>query len=164
MADNKKFPPVSARGCENYGEETVMNALRAALADIGFDLSSVGGKTVCLKPNLLMKSDPDGAVTTHPSVVRAAAKLLTENGAKVVVAESGGGSYTPESFANLCRACGLTDALKDVPGAEINSDCSSVTLPFDGMSSKLFEVVVSSSSGIASALSSTSLPVKVNSS
>ena len=112
----------------------------SALSDIGYDISSSKGRNVCIKPNLLMKSDPDKAVTTHPSVVRAAAKLFCDAGARVTIAESGGGSYTPESMRNTYGACGISQALEGLP-VIFNEDPETSTLPFDGVSSKIFEII-----------------------
>jgi uncharacterized protein (DUF362 family) len=60
------------------------------LAAVGFDRSWVRGRRVLLKPNLV---EPDAAapqVTTHPSVVRAAAEVFRRWGAEVAVGEAPG--------------------------------------------------------------------------
>ena len=140
MTRTESFPVVSIRSCPTYGADDVSAALVSALSDIGYDVSSAKGRKVCIKPNLLMKSDPDKDITTHPSFVRAAAKLFSDAGAHVTVAESGGGSYTPESMRNSYKVCGLTQALEGIP-AVLNEDPETLTLPFDGVSSKLFEIL-----------------------
>ncbi len=48
------------------------------------------GKKVLLKPNMLSGRPPDRAVTTHPSIVRAATKWLLEAGAYVTVGDNPG--------------------------------------------------------------------------
>ena len=140
MVSSDSFQPVSIRKCPTYGADDVSAAIMSALSDIGCDVSLSKGKKVCIKPNLLMKSNPEKAVTTHPSVVRETARIFCEAGAFVTIAESGGGSYTPESMRNSYKACGVTQALSGLD-AVLNEDPSTETLSFDGVSSKLFEVL-----------------------
>lgn len=67
--------------CDNYEEEKVYAAMRQ-----GIDL--LGGITVfvsptekiLVKPNFLTVSEADRAVTTHPAVIRAMLRILSEDG------------------------------------------------------------------------------------
>ncbi len=74
--------------CESYAREHVEMAVAKAVELLG-GLDSVfaaGGKPltagsrIVLKPNLLAKTEPDRACTTHPEVFRAVGKLLQTRG------------------------------------------------------------------------------------
>lgn len=77
--------------CESYDEEVVYAAVKKGVELIG-GLASIikGGEKVLLKPNNLATSKPDDAVTTHPSVLNAAARLMTEAGFAVSYGDSPG--------------------------------------------------------------------------
>jgi uncharacterized protein (DUF362 family) len=81
--------PVSIARCTTYDFETVLEQLRTMMDQIGGLRKLVAGKTVCLKVNLT--GDPHQKTLglpasrtyhTHPHVVRAAATLLDEAGAR----------------------------------------------------------------------------------
>jgi uncharacterized protein (DUF362 family)/Pyruvate/2-oxoacid:ferredoxin oxidoreductase delta subunit len=80
---------VALLGCERYDAEGVY---RAALRGIellgGADRHFKKGETILLKPNLLAADPPETATTTHPAVFEAAARLLTDFGAKVTYGDS----------------------------------------------------------------------------
>ena len=67
--------------CENYGEEAVYAAVKAAVSLLGGIEKFVSPEEkILLKPNLLGKAPPHTAVTTHPAVFSAIARLLREGG------------------------------------------------------------------------------------
>ena len=67
--------------CESYEEETVYQAVRAGMTLLGgMERFFQPGERILLKPNLLSKASPEKAVTTHPAVFGAAARLLREAG------------------------------------------------------------------------------------
>ncbi|MDD4904356.1 MAG: DUF362 domain-containing protein [Candidatus Bipolaricaulis sp.] len=74
------------------------------------------GESIVLKPNLLVGRDPDRAVTTHPSIFRGVARLLTGAGARLSYGDSPGFGRT-ESVAG--RA-GIARAARDlsIPAAD----------------------------------------------
>jgi len=78
---------VSIVPCADYGRDAVSAAVKEAVrAAGGLD---VAGKTVLLKPNMLCTAEIDGAVTTHPEVLRAAIRLVRSLGAgRVLVGDS----------------------------------------------------------------------------
>ncbi|NQT53012.1 DUF362 domain-containing protein [bacterium] len=78
--------------CEDYGPDRVLGATRQALELIG-GLGGVvqPGQRALLKPNLVSPVEPERAVTTHPSVVRAMTTLLREADAEVWVGDSSAG-------------------------------------------------------------------------
>jgi uncharacterized protein (DUF362 family)/NAD-dependent dihydropyrimidine dehydrogenase PreA subunit len=86
----------------------------AGLADEILDSLAppLAGKRVLLKPNCLMASSPDRAVTTHPSLVTALKESLQRRGAEVSVGDNPGArgyGAVRESF----RATGLLEAAGD---------------------------------------------------
>jgi len=46
------------------------------------------GRRVLIKPNLLQASDPEKAIVTHPTVIRAVVKLVQEAGGRVLIADN----------------------------------------------------------------------------
>lgn len=102
---------VSLKKISTYDPDKMLDALRACLEPLGGMRAFVRtGQRVLLKPNLLGAFDSDRAVTTHPSLVRAAALLVKEAGGKVVVGDSPGMSDLPGAM----KKSGLTDALADL--------------------------------------------------
>ena len=87
---------VSVLRCEEYNTDLIQNKLREAweLAG-GKDVLDVSGKTVLLKPNVLMDYKPEKAVTTHPEFLRAAIRLMKELGASEIIAGDSPGFQKP---------------------------------------------------------------------
>ena len=83
---------VSIVSCETYDSDVVRRAVRGALAPLGgVDRFVRPGMHVLLKPNLLLASDLEQAVTTHPVVVEVMAELVQAAGATVIIGDSPGG-------------------------------------------------------------------------
>jgi len=70
--------------CDTYEEDKVLEAVQA-----GFDLlggASVfakGNERIVMKPNVLIGTNPENCVTTHPALLKAVGRLLREAGASV---------------------------------------------------------------------------------
>ena len=64
---------------------------------------------VVIKPNLVIKSKPDSGIITHPSVVAAVGLLFKEMGAKILIAESSGGLFTPSTCKMVFSGSGYTE-------------------------------------------------------
>jgi uncharacterized protein (DUF362 family)/Pyruvate/2-oxoacid:ferredoxin oxidoreductase delta subunit len=119
-----KKSPVSIVSVSTYDPKQVLAGMRAALERLGgMDAFVEPGQRVLLKPNLLGAFSPDEAVTTHPSVVRAAITLVQEAGGKVVVGDSPG---TGELTAAL-RRTGIGAVVQEL-GAEIADFSASAEL------------------------------------
>lgn len=77
--------------CDSYDQAVVDDAVRR-----GFELLGGAGRfvtpgeRVLLKPNLLVASPPDAAVTTHPALFAAVARELQEAGAQLTYGDSPG--------------------------------------------------------------------------
>jgi uncharacterized protein (DUF362 family)/Pyruvate/2-oxoacid:ferredoxin oxidoreductase delta subunit len=71
----------------------------------------VAGKRVVLKPNVLRRSEPEAAVTTHPTLVKAViAKLLALGAREVLVGDNPGGGGHAAGNEAAFRASGLWEA------------------------------------------------------
>lgn len=106
--------------CADYAavEEPLRQALELAG---GLDWVQPGMK-VALKVNLVSGGKPDSAITTHPALVAALARLLVARGAEVRVGDSPGGLYTAAFLNHIYAASGMT-AVEET-GARLNRDFS----------------------------------------
>lgn len=95
--------------CAVYDNETVFEAVKKGINLLGGIESLIQkDEKILLKPNLLRKATPEEAVTTHPTVFRAIAKLLREQGYdKLSYGDSPGSVITPFKVA---QAAGLKPA------------------------------------------------------
>ena len=122
--------------CASYDPKELLLALKKAVEGAG-ELD-VAGKTVLLKPNMLLDLAVDKMVTTHPAFLEAVIALVREMGAKRILAGDSPGIEMP-GFQG--KACGLRDAtLKS--GAEwvaFSSGKTEVSCP-DGKLMKKFTV------------------------
>ena len=67
---------VILRKCEEYDLEALRAIVRDGLAQLSIPALKPGAK-VLVKPNLLMKRDPERHTTTHPAVVEAVVSART---------------------------------------------------------------------------------------
>ena len=98
---------------------------------------------IVLKVNLLQPAKPERAVTTHPRVVAATARMVRRQGASAVIADSPGSGYNyNEKILNtLYRECGMFDAA-EASGAKLNFDTSYRPVSFlEGKLIKHFDVI-----------------------
>ena len=99
---------VSVRKVVSYDVDLVAE-LRALLAPLGGMSAFVKpGEKVLLKPNLLGPFPPETAVTTHPAVVEAAARLVREAGGRCFVGDSSGCG----SRDGVLRATGVGEVVR----------------------------------------------------
>lgn len=113
---------VSVVKCDNYDAENVQNTIEQAIEYIGGIKKYVSpGKKVLLKPNLIAKRKPDEAVTTHPVIVEAIAKMVINAGGTVTIADSQGGLYSHETVKSIYSVCGMQQ-VADNTGAILNYD------------------------------------------
>lgn len=99
--------------------------------------------SVVLKPNLLMASKPEKAVTTHPSVVAAVGSLLVGLSNNIVLVDSPGSGYryNRRTLERVYRVCGMEDAARDA-GFELNMDVSYRPAAYtQGKLTKRFDVI-----------------------
>ncbi len=79
---------ISLQKCTQYDNKLLKNKIIAGLKQIDFDLTGLKDKRVCLKPNLLMPSSPERAVTTHPELFRAVAEIVHDYTHNIIIIES----------------------------------------------------------------------------
>jgi uncharacterized protein (DUF362 family)/ferredoxin len=93
--------------CGTYEEDRVFDAVRAGIDLIGGISAFVKpGEKIVMKPNVLIGTNADKGVTTHPAVFKAVGRLLKEAGAIVLYGDSSGFG---KSAPNL-RKSGLKQA------------------------------------------------------
>ena len=93
----------------DYNETTIRPLVFKMLASA--EAPTIGtGTRVLIKPNFLAPAAPAKALTTHPSIVRAAAEFALENGARVQISDS----PAMGSFAKLMKKGGYEEMLKDL--------------------------------------------------
>jgi uncharacterized protein (DUF362 family)/ferredoxin len=82
---------VALIGCDTYDDKQVSEAVRAGLDLIGGISCFVKpGEKIVIKPNVLIGSNPEKCVCTHPSVFRAVGEVLLASGARVACGDSSG--------------------------------------------------------------------------
>ena len=106
---------VSICQASNYEAQHIKKAVSDCLQALGGIEKFVSpGQKVLLKPNLLGTFEPEKAVTTHPEVVKAVAKIVIAAGAKCFIGDSPGMG----TFKSVSKITGMTKAAED-SGAEL---------------------------------------------
>ncbi len=130
-------PQVSIRRCVGYDSETVYTAVKESVELLGGVHSLFKkGERVLLKPNLLAARTAETAVTTHPSIVKAAIRLVREAGAQPVVGDSPGIG----SAVKVAKRCGIYDICREMDVQVINFKDSLTVLNPNGIRFKKFEL------------------------
>lgn len=134
--------PVYVVSCPDYDHaHEKMEMLLSMMG--GMDRFVKPGEKIVLKANLLQPATPEQAVTTHPMIVAAAARMVKGAGALPIIADSPGAGYqyTSKTLNTLYRKTGMVDAA-GAAGAELNFDttCRAVSFP-RGKLIKHFEVI-----------------------
>jgi uncharacterized protein (DUF362 family) len=114
--------------CRDYEYENVKKAVYNALDGIVPIKQRINkGSRVLVKTNLLMKKNPEDAVTTHPAVVEAIVTYLQELGCRVIVGDSPGGPFTEWNLKAVYKAAGLYEVAERT-GCELNFDTGVLTI------------------------------------
>ena len=79
------------------------------------------GDRVVIKPNFVSRKNPDEAATTHPDVIRAVIRLVSEAGGEPIIAESPGGPYNHAALKSIYSGCGAGRAAEGT-NAVLNYD------------------------------------------
>ena len=137
----KKDNTVYIDRCETYDIENLIAILRKRFEELGAFEKIKPGMTVVIKPNLIMKADPNSGIITHPLVTAAVGILVKECGASVLIAESSGGIFTEQSVKAVMKGSGYTE-IAEKYGFSIYTECEStqVELP-DGVICKTLTVI-----------------------
>jgi len=79
---------VYLKACASYDDPQIVDKIREGLAQIDFDPKLFSGMRVGLKPNLLLPSNPDRAIITHPKFFETIVQIIKENGGIPVLLEN----------------------------------------------------------------------------
>ncbi len=112
---------------DSYDIEKLIGAVDEIFTAFGFYDKITEGRTVLLKPNLIMRSSPEDAMITHPNLVAAVAVCVQNHGGRVLVAESGGGVYNPTVMKSVFRGCGYTEVAEKY-GFALYTECKFQTV------------------------------------
>ena len=104
---------VSAVRCDSYDNDTVYNAVKESLHNLNFKLNK---KNVLIKPNAVTPLAPEFTATTHPSILDAICRILSENKCEITIGESSGDDKTINAF----EAAGIK-AIAEKYGAQLIS-------------------------------------------
>ncbi|MCP4217713.1 MAG: DUF362 domain-containing protein [bacterium] len=75
--------------CPDYREDSVDHAVRKGLELLGgVSAFASAGEKIVLKPNILAGDDADKAITTHPAVFKAVARVFKEQGVSLSYGDS----------------------------------------------------------------------------
>lgn len=120
--NSKPFAPVALVQAQQYDPALIDRALERLLELLNIPAEWFCGKRVLIKPNLLMRRQPQEATTTHPLLIKALADwLYRAKAAQVIIADSPGGLYTPASLRGIYQTCGMQQAAEQ-SGAVLNFD------------------------------------------
>lgn len=123
-------PRVAVTRCPDYDPAAVEAAVRRAVDLLGgMDRFVRPGQRVLVKPNLLLPSDPDRAIITHPAVVRAVVLLVQEAGGRVLIADNPGVSTIHYNWQRAYERTGLA-AVAAETGAELNTEIVAIQRPY----------------------------------
>lgn len=133
---------VSLYGCDEYALDKITPCLEKIMDDLGgLDSIFAKGKKVVIKPNLVMKKNPDAAATTHPAVMEALINILKRYTDDITIAECPGGPYSKERMNSIFNVTGMMGVAQRT-GAKLYLDCEQVTLPsLDGKATKNITVL-----------------------
>ena len=136
-AENK----VILHACDCYDETRLSEIFRTQMDALGFDSAFFEGKKTVIKPNLVMKKEPEAAATTHPVVLSALLTVLAERGCKPLIAESPGGLFNRQRLDGIYRVCGIAD-VAEKHGVPLNYDTDAVHIAYpDGKTVKMFHIL-----------------------
>lgn len=100
---------ISVLRCEEYKKEEIKSVIKRGFSFIGEP--EVKGKSILIKPNLLMPAEPEYAVTTHPTLIEAVGEVLSELGAReILIGDSPGNALS--NIDNLYKRTGMEDLAK----------------------------------------------------
>ncbi|GAB6100028.1 DUF362 domain-containing protein [Halanaerocella petrolearia] len=115
---------VSSIECNDYDQQLIIDKVRRSIELLGgIEEFFTPGDTVLLKPNLLSPHSPEQGITTHPTIVKAVIKLVTEVGGEVIVGESSGGMMVNQSLTQQAfKETGMEEICQEAGVEFINFD------------------------------------------
>lgn len=121
---------VILRRCEEYRLDEIQRMVSEAISALGGLPALKSGAKVLVKPNLLLKRDPERHTTAHPVVVEAVVRALQEKGCEVSIADSPGGLFTEGILRGLYAVTGMEGVARRT-GAKLvlSTETADVELP-----------------------------------
>lgn len=111
--------------CENYDTSLVEEKIEYLFSQLEVTKTWSKESKILLKPNLLSKTAPEKAVTTHPEVVRGVIRACVKRGIEkshILIADSAGGLYNTKQTKALYQGCGMTKVAQE-EGVALYSEC-----------------------------------------
>lgn len=133
---------VSVLKCGAYEYKLVKRTIEQSFDNLGgIETFIKPGDKVLLKLNLLMRKNPDDAVTTHSVFAKALAQTVMEAGGIVTIADSPGGLYNETVLKSVYKGCKIEEIAIEL-GVRLNYDTSFETIPFpEGKTVKSFPII-----------------------
>ncbi|NLG24500.1 MAG: DUF362 domain-containing protein, partial [Clostridiales bacterium] len=114
-------------------------AIARHFAALGVEGDLRPGMKVVLKPNLVLPLKPEGAATTHPSLLIAIARWLRDRGVTdITVADGPGGVHALAPLRAVYSACGMRQV---APYAKLNEDTRYVERTCEGGALRRFNLL-----------------------
>lgn len=125
--------------CEDYEEDIVFNGIKKGIELLGgLNTFIQDDENILLKPNLLNRADIEKAVTTHPVVFGAVARLLKEHGYENL--SYGDSPGHPGSVEKTAEICGIKE-IADNYNIKLGDFTKSKTIEYSrGSISRKFEI------------------------
>ena len=102
--------------CDDYNQKNVDSAVREALNLIGGAGKFIKkNNKVLLKVNLLMPSQPENGITTHPAVIKTLGKIVIENGGIPYIGDS-----SMWQTNKALDVCGVTKVCEELSCKAVN--------------------------------------------
>ncbi|HYH02225.1 MAG TPA: DUF362 domain-containing protein [Bacillota bacterium] len=128
--------------CPDYAQAAAkLEELMALMG--GMSQFAAAQEKILLKVNLLQPAKPEQAVSTHPEVIAAIARMAKQTGAVPLIADSPGSGYkyTENTLKTLYQTCQIFRAA-EAAGVQVNLDTTYELVSFpQGKLIKHFEVI-----------------------
>ncbi len=132
---------VSVRTLESFDIKEAENVVRECFADIGIEKLIRPKMKVLLKVCLPEAKNPNLALTTHPTIVRALINMLVELDVRVIVADSPYGKYNETNLEKVYLDTGMVEVANNTK-CELNMNLATTTISNpDGVRSKSIEML-----------------------
>lgn len=117
--------------CSQYNNQEMEQKIYKSIDSVLPAKENLRDKKILVKVNLLMKSKPEEAITTHPLIVRNVVNYFLGLGCKVIIGDSPGGPYTKSMLQSVYKETGM-EAVANATGCELNYDTSVINVKITG--------------------------------
>ncbi len=124
---------LAIQGCKEYRKDEIKQVLQRCFSLIGgLEKFIEKGKSICIKPNILMPSSPGQAIITHPVFIEAVVELILERTGEpenIVVADSFSPvvPFTKKGIDKVYKETGI-DEISKRTGCRLNYSTEYTTL------------------------------------